>query len=1036
MHKPSTRAQIITRRTYNRPLNDEGTQFENWEDTTTRVIKHQRWLWERALTQKEWPDMPLNDITEDMHEWVHLTEEQELELKQLHSLLLERKVAVAGRTLWLGGTEIARTIAMSQFNCAAINAQTVHDIVDIFWGLLNGSGMGFRPVPGTLTGFRKVIPKVTFVPSTRTAEEKGREFNEEYMENGIWYIKIGDSAVAWAKSIGKILAGKYNAKELIIDFSEIRGGGKRLRNYGWLSQGSAGLMKSYKKVVDIMNRRADSLLSAIDILDIVNLLGTVLSTRRSAQIAIMDYSSPEWEVFATAKSNIFSDDGTETGLEHRTQSNNSILFDKKPSKDELSELMWMMHRGGKGEPGLINGVELKNRAPWATLMNPCVTSDTIIHTESGLIPVRDLIGTPFKAIINNKPYESKKGFWYTGTKPVFELTTDHGFKIKATDNHKILLSTGEWKELGDISIGEQVCLSIGDNSSLNMEEFDKGWLLGEIIGDGGFNPSKYPTYLGFWGDSQREMYSKALSIVNKLPYVHRPIELKEDKKIGQNGRLTLTSKVLDVFCWTYIEESTKEFKDTIFSASDSFLKGVISGLFDSDGSVQGNLIKGVSIRLTQTSIEKLEVVQQLLLKFGIISKIYKNRRPEGPRSLPDGNGGYKLYDCLAVHELIVSNYSFTKFGTIIGFSEPAKQSRFSDIEHGRKRKANKDSIYSKVISIDYVGEEDVYDCTVEDVHRFSANGIIVHNCAEILLPAKGGTCNLVSIDLGKFHGNNPELHEAARIISRANYRQTCIDFRDGVLQESWSLNSDHLRLCGVSLMGIAKRPDMGAYEYRTLRRHQTSAAYSMAEELNLPYPKNISTIKPEGTQSKCYDSTEGMHTPLGKYIFNNVAFSIHDPLIDVLRKANYRVFPHPYDTTAMLITLPISYEDVKFNIVDGKEVNLESAIDQLTKYKMLMDNYCDQNVSCTISYDESELEQITDWLYNNWDSYVAVSFLKRNDPTKTAKDLGYPYLPQEVVTKEEYLSYTAKLLEIDLDSNNSHEELLEDGCSGGVCPIR
>ena len=138
----------------------------------------------------------------------------------------------------------------------------------------------------------------------------------------------------------------------------------------------------------------------------------------------------------------------------------------------------------------------------------------------------------------------------------------------------------------------------------------------------------------------------------------------------------------------------------------------------------------------------------------------------------------------------------------------------------------------------------------------------------------------------------------------------------------------------------------------------------------------------------------------------------------------------------MLVTLPISYEDVPFDTVDGKEVNIESAIDQLNRYKMLMDNYCDQNVSCTISYDESEITGITDWLYNNWDSYVAVSFLKRNDPTKTAKDLGYPYLPQEVVTKEDYLEYTSRLLDIDLDANNSHEELLEEGCSGGVCPIR
>lgn len=676
----STRAQIITRRTYNRPLNEEGTEFETWEQTVDRVIKHQRWLWERAITQKSWPDMPLNDLTEDMHEWLKLNPIQEIELEKLRELLLERKVAVAGRTFWLGGTEIARTIAMSQFNCAAINAETVHDIVDIFWALLNGSGMGFRPVPGTLTGFRKVIPKITIIESVRTPEQKGTEFNLETIESGVWYIKVGDSAIAWAKSVGKILAGKYDVKELILDFSEIRGGGKRLRNYGWLSQGSKGLQDAYIKIVNIMNRRADSLLSTIDILDVVNLLGTVLSTRRSAQISILNYSSPDWHEFATAKNNIFSfNSSVKTGLEHRTQSNNSILFEKKPSYEELSDMMYMMDRGGKGEPGLINGENLRRRAPWATLMNPC---------------------------------------------------------------------------------------------------------------------------------------------------------------------------------------------------------------------------------------------------------------------------------------------------------------------------------------------------------------------AEILLPAKGGTCNLVTIDLGKFHGNNSGLYEAARTIARANYRQTCIDFRDGIMQESWSLNADHLRLCGVSLMGIVKRPDMEAYDYRRLQRIITAATASMAEELNMPYAKNSTTIKPEGTISKCYDSTEGMHKPLGKYIFNNVAFSIHDPLIEVLRTAKYRVFPHPFDSTAMLVTLPIAYEDVDFDIVNGKEVNLESAVSQLIRYKMLMDNYCDQNVSCTISYDKEELSEIIDWLFNNWDSYVAVSFLKRNDPSKTAKDLGYPYLPQEVVTKEGYYEYVSSLLEIDLDSNNSHEELLEDGCATGVCPIR
>lgn len=179
-----------------------------------------------------------------------------------------------------------------------------------------------------------------------------------------------------------------------------------------------------------------------------------------------------------------------------------------------------------------------------------------------------------------------------------------------------------------------------------------------------------------------------------------------------------------------------------------------------------------------------------------------------------------------------------------------------------------------------------------------------------------------------------------------------------------------------------------------------------------------------------------MHKPIGKYIFNNVAFSKYDPLVEILRKANYNIFNHPYDDSATLITFPVKNDGVKFSVVDGKEVNLDSAVKQLEMYKLLMDSYCHQNVSCTISYSVEETQDIVAWLYNNWDSYVAVSFLFRNDVTKTAADLGYPYLPQEVVSKEAYEAYISSLFTVDLSNSNSFEELTLDDCATGSCPIR
>jgi adenosylcobalamin-dependent ribonucleoside-triphosphate reductase len=229
---------------------------------------------------------------------------------------------------------------------------------------------------------------------------------------------------------------------------------------------------------------------------------------------------------------------------------------------------------------------------------------------------------------------------------------------------------------------------------------------------------------------------------------------------------------------------------------------------------------------------------------------------------------------------------------------------------------------------------------------------------------------------------------------------------------------------------------MGSYDYEYLKRTATAAAVGMAHELGLPAPKNVTCIKPSGTLSKIMDTTEGVHKPLGKYIFNNVQFSKHDPVVDKLREAGYRVINHPVDDSGVLVTFPVMWDGVVFDEVAGKEVNIESAVIQLERYKLLQTSWNQQNTSVTISYDPSEVPAIIDWLLDNWDCYVGVSFIYRTDPTKTAKDLGYLYLPQEVVTEEDYKEYVKVLQEVDLNNTNSFDEITEAECATGACPIK
>jgi ribonucleoside-triphosphate reductase len=653
---PSTRAQVITRRTYNRPTE---TGYETWEQTVDRVIQHQNWLWGRARTDNS----------------LEYMDDKAEELRELRQLMLDRKVMLSGRTLWLGGTDIAKKREASQFNCAHLKVETIHDVVDSLWLLLQGCGVGFTPVVGTLSGFTSPINEVQVIRSKRT-KKGGHEGNKEHYDDntGTWTITIGDSAEAWAKSIGKLLAYKGKATKFVLDLTQLRPAGQRLSGYGWISSGDGPISKAFSAIVGILNKKSGQLLSKLDILDVMNWLGTVLSSRRSAEIALVYHDTPEWEQFARAKDDLAS-------LPHRAQSNNSVVFWKEPTHEELQDLFKIIQESGGSEPGIINGEEARRRAPWFSGVNPCA-------------------------------------------------------------------------------------------------------------------------------------------------------------------------------------------------------------------------------------------------------------------------------------EILLGNKSF---------------------------------------------------------------------------------CNLSEVDLSKFRDDSGGLERAMYLVARANYRQTLVNLDDGILQRTWHENNEYLRLCGVGLTGITNRQDLSSYDYKRLKNIAVHGAYSMADELGTQRPKNVTTIKPSGTLSKIMDTTEGCHKPAGKYIFNNVNFSINDPMLPKLREAGYHVYPNPIDDHNMLVTFPVAWENIRFDketkynhfekTEEVRYVNNETALEQLGRYKLLMDSYVEQNCSITVSYEENEVPAIRDWLKNNWDSYVGVSFLPVDNTT-------YEYMPQEVVTEERYKEYVAGLTEVDFDGTGSTLELEDDECASGVCPVK
>ncbi|MEM4378613.1 MAG: adenosylcobalamin-dependent ribonucleoside-diphosphate reductase [Candidatus Nitrosotenuis sp.] len=121
------------------------------------------------------------------------------------------------------------------------------------------------------------------------------------------------------------------------------------------------------------------------------------------------------------------------------------------------------------EPGLIffdninkYNVFAKARGMPLRATNPCVTADTWIATSEGPRMVKDLIGTPFGAVVNGTVWRSD-GFFVTGVKPVYKLRTKEGHELRLTKDHKVAVKQNglsfEWKEAGQLKAGDSVVLA-------------------------------------------------------------------------------------------------------------------------------------------------------------------------------------------------------------------------------------------------------------------------------------------------------------------------------------------------------------------------------------------------------------------------------------------------------------------------------------------------------------------------------------------------------------------------------------------------
>lgn len=311
-------------------------------------------------------------------------------------------------------------------------------------------------------------------------------------------------------------------------------------------------------------------------------------------------------------------------------------------------------------------------------------------------------------------------------------------------------------------------------------------------------------------------------------------------------------------------------------------------------------------------------------------------------------------------------------------------------------------------------------------------------CFEILLRDRG-TCNLTEVNMMGFVDKDGNvdydgLKRAQKLSATIGYRMATIELE---LHE-WDLVNKEDMLTGCSLTGqmdFINASGMSMDEYGDLLADLRLFAHEVTDELSIRFktnpPKLVTAVKPSGTISLLPTVSSGVHYSHSPYYVRRIRINSADPLSKALVKSGFDWSPENGETVEAHQTKVFAFP---VKAPEGRTKYDVSAIEQLELYKMIMDKYVDHNASNTVHVRDHEWEEVSDWVYDNWEVVVGITFLSLSDSF-------YQLMPFESLSKEQYDIMVANTPKFNSGAIREFENFelefeLEADCEGGACPVR
>ena len=442
-------------------------------------------------------------------------------------------------------------------------------------------------------------------------------------------------------------------------------------------------------------------------------------------------------------------------LRRRTDGKSAGFVPAEQIWDEIAHAAWACADPGVQYDTTINEWHTCPEDGRINASNPCVTGETLVATAEGWQRIDALVGRSARIIGGDGQPHLVSRIFPTGHKPVFDLRTRLGYRVRITGDHRVL-TVGR----GDVAVAD---LTAGNRVVLQGPGFGRRSLATNLaLGIGVAVAEGYLTHSVIKGRAQESLVlttdageSPMLAAIAGSVNAERTA-LQAVGGVGrQDGsgvitrsaataRLALSdAAAVDGFReFAILDEGALNirFAPALFELDRPALAAVLRGLFTADGAVanygEGEQSRYVS--LDSTSLELLQQTQLLLLAFGIKSRLYEDTRPaeaEPTRPHP-------------MHSLRIGRVSRVLFEQKIGFHAESPKAAALARVNGEEPAAGED-LTDEVAAIEPAGEADVFDLTEEVTHHFVAGGLVVHNCSEYLF-LDDTACNLASINLVKF----------------------------------------------------------------------------------------------------------------------------------------------------------------------------------------------------------------------------------------------------------------------------------------------